>query len=183
MLTKEAKQYTYSSYGKIPIKQIAEKLQVSQRTVASFAQKLGVTKRNTWTTEELELLHELAETMPFKFLIRAYRMRAAKRNLKPCRSHAAIRVQLQRLGYSINPQINYFSCSQVAGALGINRNTVGNWIRTGKLKATRRDDEGGWYDIKKEDLCKFVVRCRDDIISLNLDSEAWRWLLVQFEPD
>lgn len=183
MLSNQAQRFLIRNYGKLPIENIAKELQVSKRTVSSTAKALGLTKSNIWTDEELALLHELAETMPFKALTVAYRMRASKRRLKPHRTNTAIKIQLHRLGYSTNPQINYFSCSQIAGALGIHRSTVGNWIRSQKLKGTRCAGKQSQYFIKREDLYEFVVRCRDDIVFLDLDSEAWRWLLVQFEKN
>ena len=105
--------------------------------------------------------------MPLRELARAYRCRATQRGLQRHRSCHAIAVKLQRFGYSLEPQVDGLSAGQVAGALGIDRKTVGNWIRAGKLRP--------------KELCRFACAHRDALLQLDLDDEAWCWLLSLFD--
>jgi len=119
--------------------------------------------------------------MPLRELARAYRCRATQRGLQRHRSRHAVATKLQRLGYSLEPQVDGLSAGQVAGALGIDRKTVGNWIRAGKLRARRRGSERGWYAVPNKELCRFACAHRDALLQLGLDDEAWRWLLSLFD--
>jgi hypothetical protein len=134
-----------------------------------------------WTRVEESLLHELAETMPLRELVRTFRCRAAQRGLRPHRSRHAIATKLQRLGYALEPQVDGLSAGQIAGALGIDRKTVGNWIRSGKLLAQRRASAQGWYAVSVRELCRFTCSYRETLMHLDLDDEAWRWLLSLFD--
>ena len=97
------------------------------------------------------------------------------------RSRCAIATKLQRLGYALEPQVDGLSAGQIAGALGIDRKTVGNWIRSGKLPAQRRASARGWYAVSVRELCRFACSHRETLLRLNLDEEAWRWLLSLFD--
>ena len=138
-------------------------------------------RHGRWSPAEEALLHELAETMPLRELVRAYRCRAAQRGLRPHRSRHAIATKLQRLGYALEPQVDSLSAGQIASALGIDRKTVGNWIRSGKFPAQRRESERGWYAVSLRDLCRFACSYRETLLRLDLDGEAWRWLLSLFD--
>ena len=138
-------------------------------------------RHGRWSPAEEALLHELAETMPLRELVRAYRQRAGQRGLRPHRSRHAIATKLQRLGYSAEPQVDRLSAGQIAGALGVDRKTVGNWIRSGKFPAQRRESERGWYAVSLRDLCRFACSYRETLLRLDLDGEAWRWLLSLFD--
>lgn len=180
-ITETQKEFLKQNYGKHPVESIAVSLGISTNQVIKKAGCLGLSKSNNWSREEDSLLHELAETMPIADLIRTYRRRAIARGLRLHRTDNAIKNRITRLGYSRHPQIDFYSCGQIAGALGIERTTVGNWIRQGKLKAQRRDGDNGWYAIQVKHLCKFFINYRNNLVQLPIDQEGWCWILSQFE--
>lgn len=172
-LTEEQQKYLEKTYGKRPVELIATELGLLNDQVIKKARLLGLSKSNNWSPEEDNLLHELAETMPIADLIRTYRRRVKQRGQRAHRTDNAIKNRITRLGYSRHPQVDFYSCGQIAGALGIERSTIGNWIRQGKLKAQRRDGDNGWYAIQIKHLCKFFIKYRNNLVQLPIDQDGW----------
>ncbi|HEY9803988.1 MAG TPA: hypothetical protein V6D25_26870 [Leptolyngbyaceae cyanobacterium] len=103
--------------------------------------------RIKWTEKELDILEEMAEM----FTVKQIAFRLKRRGYY--RSELAIASKLHRLGYSIRPSLDNYSCSQIAQALCLHSTTVGNWVRQGWLKATKRYTT--CYQVRSRDLKRF----------------------------
>jgi hypothetical protein len=100
--------------------------------------------RNAWSKQEHEILLELASTMPINSLHRTYNSLASRHKFQ-CRTEAALRVKLQKLGISVVPCVEFFSINQIAEMLGFPYKTVSNWhfyglkvIHMNKCRRSRR---------------------------------------------
>jgi hypothetical protein len=74
-------------YGKIPVSEIAKRLNRSKKTILFYAKKLGLKHSRFWTEEEVELLRQLYPTTPISEL---------KKILK--KTEASIYVKASKLG-------------------------------------------------------------------------------------
>jgi hypothetical protein len=91
--------------------------------------------RSKWSDEEINVLLELAQTLPSESLFRTYNIIASSRNFKK-RTSNALRMRLQRLGISLTPCVEWYPISQIAEMLGLCYKTVSNWEKYG-LKVSR----------------------------------------------
>ena len=127
---------------------------VSKRAVA-----LGIvpprSKEPVWTEAELELVANHAHKDPRT-------IRTILKRHGYTRTATAIVVKVKREGID-RTDPDHMTATQLAGVMGIDRNTVARWIEKGWLKAVRRgtarvEAQGGdqWW-IKRRDVARFVV--------------------------
>lgn len=100
-----------------------------------------------WDESELATLYEMAEThtvkqIAFRLKIRGFR-----------RTQLAISHKLYKLGYSIRPTLDNYSCSEIARNLCLNPSTIVYWVNQGWLKASKRC--ANCYQVKSRDLKRF----------------------------
>ncbi|BCL39815.1 hypothetical protein [Nostoc sp. MS1] len=100
-----------------------------------------------WTEEELDTLEEMAEI----FTVKQIAFRLKRRGYY--RSELAIACKLYRLGYSVRPTLDNYSCSEIAKNLCLHPTTITNWVRQGWLKAKKRSVH--CYQVKSQDLKRF----------------------------
>ncbi|MBD2505074.1 MerR family transcriptional regulator [Anabaena azotica] len=100
-----------------------------------------------WTEAELITLEQMAETYTVKQI--AFRLK--RRGYY--RSELAIAGKLYKLGYSIRPTLDNYSCSEIAKNLCLHPTTIRNWVRQGWLKAKKRSVH--CYQVRSQDLKRF----------------------------
>jgi hypothetical protein len=81
---------------------------------------------DSYTTAELNFLHEVAENYSFTYLYKKYKAVATLQGWA-IRSKCSIQAKLQKLGYSLKPSSNLLSISVVALMLNFKRGRVRHW--------------------------------------------------------
>lgn len=78
--------------------------------------------------EELDWLHDHAQTMPLMRLIRAFHLWSRTHGFKE-RSKDAIDKKIRLLGYSTRPTVDFYTFAKLSEMLGLPRDTVAGWKR------------------------------------------------------
>jgi len=179
MWTKEQVTYLTENYNKLSVERLQRNLPYTCKQIKGKAKRLRLGKNHDWTEAEKLLLEELAESMPFNHLIKAYNNRAKLQGLQ-VRTPSAIRHMLNKLGFSRSPQVDCYKAATLASTLGISEGPVTRWIKQGLLKAERQgDSERSHFIIYRSSLVRFALTNPDEISSLNLDKSAVFWLLSE----
>ena len=82
----------------------------------------------TWSDKELQILKDMAETMPITQLIRAFNQQIGLHGYEKRTGHS-IRGKLQRLGFSANAQHGVYTIGMLSKKLNVPFGTVSNWVR------------------------------------------------------
>ena len=93
-----------------------------------------------WTPNELQILRDLAETLPIQQLINAFNKHARSIGLEKRTGHS-IRSKLTKLGYSQDVRHGVYTAGVIARTLGIPFGTVTTWFRYGLEFYRLRDDK------------------------------------------
>jgi len=83
-------------------------------------------RKDSYTTAELNFLHEVAENYSITYLYKKYKSEAKSQGWT-IRNKCAIEAKLQKLGYSLRPCSNLLSLSAVALMLDFKRSRVRHW--------------------------------------------------------
>ena len=95
----------------------------------SLSQKLN--KEISWKHDEVDLLYELAETMPISKIVERLQQYEQDKGY-PIRSPVAIRRKISRLGMSARPVVDYLTINSLAKELGIHPSVIEHhWIKKG----------------------------------------------------
>jgi hypothetical protein len=96
---------------------------------------LSTVKRNSselnyrnWSDRELQILSDMAETMPITQLIRAFNQQLNQLGLQKRTQHS-IRSKLQKLGFSANVQHGVYTVGMLSKKLSVPFATVSTWTR------------------------------------------------------
>lgn len=140
---------------------------------------MPASKQNEWGEKEKALLEELAETMPFPQLVKAYNSRAKLRGWKVRRPDGIERM-IYKLGFSRSPQIDCYTLRSLAAALGISTTPVSRWIEQGLLKAEKQGNSGcSHFTIYRRWFVRFALTYPGEISKLRLDESGTLWLLSE----
>ncbi|MBD2505577.1 MerR family transcriptional regulator [Anabaena azotica] len=116
-----------------------------------------------WSPEEVEILHEMAESHTPEQIARRLTRNGYKR------SREGICKKLYSLGYSVRTTLDNYSCKYIAEVLQVDYTTVTAWVKKGWLKGTKPSTHH--YQIKSRDLKRFLNnpprRIRNHIASLD----------------
>jgi hypothetical protein len=97
--------------------------------------KLHHQQRRQWKPDEIQLLREIAETLPTAQMIRVFNRQNALLG-HPKRTAQSIKLKIHELGLSLRPQYVY-SANSLGRTLGISGDAVRYWLKLG-LEATRQ---------------------------------------------
>jgi len=89
-----------------------------------------------WSDRELQILSDMAETMPIIQLIRAFNQQLNQLGLQKRTQHS-IRSKLQKLGFSANVQHGVYTVGMISKKLGVPFATVSTWTRYHGLRFYR----------------------------------------------
>lgn len=89
-----------------------------------------------WSEKELQVLKDMAETMPITQLVRAFNQQIGMHGYDKRTGHS-IRSKLQKLGYSANVQHGVYTVGMISKKLNIPFGTVSNWVRYNGLNFYR----------------------------------------------
>jgi MerR HTH family regulatory protein len=112
-------------------------------------------QRNTWHQKEVQLLKELAESMPLAILIRAFNNQNIEQGFKE-RTSLSIKNKLVKLGFSYEPSYKYRGAYDLAKLLGVSRNTIKYWTTRGLQGQQNRTVRGSPVYYTPENLRKFA---------------------------
>jgi len=90
--------------------------------------KLGGANYRHWTDREIQILSDMAETMPITQLARAFNQQLNQLGLKK-RTRNSIRTKIQRLGFSLNVQHGVYTVGMISRNLNISPKTINTWVR------------------------------------------------------
>ncbi|MBD2505170.1 hypothetical protein [Anabaena azotica] len=88
--------------------------------------------RHKWTEEEIAILEQKAEFYTKEQIAQMLKKRGYYRSIN------AVEKKLWRLGYSLRPTLDNYSCRQIASVLCYDFSTVCRWVKLGWLKARKR---------------------------------------------
>lgn len=156
-LTASERQYLIDNYDDNPqaIAQIAAHLCKEPHKILDHARYLKLkarSSRHAWSQTELELLDDMAETLPPNLLIAAWNRLATKQG-RPTRSLRSLEKKLFERGHSLKPDGSYLSIKAVAILLNRSQTWIKTLIEGKKLHAIK--DSNYWL-IKPQWLRKFV---------------------------
>lgn len=158
---------------------ILSKSRTSRRITCSeeCAHKLNVRRRNYWSQEDLQILRDIAESLPPYQLVQVFNNLASKQN-RPTRTRNAIFLKCNDLKLSVYPLYSTLTTDRIVSALGIDENKIYRWINKG-LKTTRgsRKNAARHY-ITIENLRKFACSYPEEFAGVNRDE---LFLLIEDE--
>jgi hypothetical protein len=94
-------------------------------------------RKDSYTTAELNFLHEVAENYSITYLYKKYKAEAKLQGWVIRNKHS-IEAKLQKLGYSLKPSSNLLSISAVALMLDFKRSRVRHWTDEYGLEFVRQ---------------------------------------------
>jgi hypothetical protein len=116
-----------------------------------------VRRRDFWSKEDLQILNNIAESLPPRKLVQTYNAIAAK-NKRPQRTRNAIYLKCNELKLSVSPVYNTLTTDHIARCLCIDQSVVYKWIENG-LNTTRGCQKArSRHYITIRDLRKFVEK-------------------------
>ncbi len=101
-----------------------------------------------WTDEELAIIEAKAEVYTVKQIASSLKRRGYHRTIH------AIELKLQKLGYSLRPTLDNYSCQEIASVLNLSLKSVYRWVNRGWLKAKKRSAKH--YQIRRWNLKRFL---------------------------
>jgi len=156
-LTANERQYLIENYEDDPraIAQIADYLQLEPNKILDHARYMKLragSSRHAWSKAELELLDDLAETLPLKLLVTFWNRQAQKEE-RPIRSLRSLEKKLLERGHSLKPDGGYLSVPAVSKLLNRSQSWIKSLISNKKLRAIKDSD---YWLIKPRWLRSFV---------------------------
>lgn len=142
----------------------------SRRTTCSkeCAHKLNVRRRSYWSQEDLQILRDIAESLPPRQLVQVFNNLASKQN-RPTRTRNAIYLKCNDLKLSVYPLYNTLTTDRIVSALKIDENKIYRWISRG-LKTTRGSHKNAArHYITIEHLRKFARLHPEEFAGVNRD--------------
>ena len=129
-------------------------------------------KRKLWTQTEIDYLTEIAGNYTFSVLPKRYNSLIHRHNKKfgtefPKRTRSSITKKLQRLGYSLKSEFDYFSVTKLAEILDMPDSTIRNWIRKNIFTPIKY---GTKYGINRKDFKRFAKENKKFFSSCSKDS-------------
>lgn len=114
-------------------------------------------RRDFWSKEDLQILRNIAESLPPRKLVQTYNTIAAKKK-RPQRTRHAIYLKCNDLKLSVTPLYNTLTTSHIAQSLCLDENVVYRWIKKG-LNTTRGCQKArSHHYIAIRDLRKFAQK-------------------------
>ena len=115
-------------------------------------------RKNSYTTAELNFLHEVAENYSITYLYKKYKAEAKLQGWVIRNKHS-IEAKLQKLGYSLKPSSNLLSISAVALMLDFKRSRVRHWTDEYGLEFVRgRNVDRSPFYVSRLELRRFARR-------------------------
>jgi len=112
-------------------------------------------QRRTWDQREIQLLKELAESMPLEILVRTFTVQNTQQGFSERSTHS-IKNKLSHLGYLFEPKYKYLSTHDLAKILGVHRNMIKYWTARGLRGTKNRAIAGSPQYFTPENLRKFA---------------------------
>lgn len=130
---------------------------LSKRTTCSeeCAHQLNVNVRKYWSDLDLQILRDIAESLPPRLLVQTFNCVAAKHN-RPPRTRNAIYLKCNDLNLSVKPLYNTLTTDRIIDALGIDDNIMQKWIRKGLKTSRYSKKQRSRHYISISDLRKFA---------------------------
>ncbi|MBD2451240.1 hypothetical protein H6G76_29740 [Nostoc sp. FACHB-152] len=124
-----------------------------------------------WSKEEIAILEQKADLYTKEQIARMLKRRGYHR------STMAIKLKLNRLGYSTRPTLDNYSCKEIAKVLRLSFSTICRWVRLGWLKASKRS--ASCYQVRTWHLKQFLENPPQPIKERieSLDPEAINYLV------
>ncbi|BBD63076.1 hypothetical protein NIES2109_59260 (plasmid) [Nostoc sp. HK-01] len=124
-----------------------------------------------WSKEEIAILEEKADFYTKEQIARMLKKQGYHR------STMAIKLKLNRLGYSTRPTLDNYSCQEIANVLCLSLSTLCRWIKHGWLKANKRS--ASCYQVRTWHLKEFLDNPPQPIKKriASLDPEAINYLV------
>ena len=137
--------------------QIISKGRTSTRLTCSIKcrTKYYAQQRRIWDQREIQLLKELAESMPLEILVRTFNIQNTGQGFKERSAHS-IKNKLSHLGYLFEPTYKYLSTHDLAKALGVHKNIIKYWIARGLRGTKNRAVVGSPQYFTPENVRKFA---------------------------
>jgi hypothetical protein len=172
------------------IKALAKKLVKSVASVKQKALKFGLCRTRQsmryrkWEPEEVEILEELSGDIPMLLLVNKLNKFAKKQGLSP-RTYNSVRLKASelKLPYLCSGDGDYFSISNIADGLRMNRHVVSGWLKNKQfakiLQPIRQSDDPGCVTyIPRTNLRKFIQQYPGEISAVNPDM---LWFISLFD--
>lgn len=112
-------------------------------------------QRRAWDEREIQLLKELAESMPLEILVRTFNNQNIDQGYEERSTHS-IKNKLNHLGYLFEPSYKYLSTHDLAKALGVHKNIIKYWIARGLRGTKNRAVKGSPQYFTPENVRKFA---------------------------
>ena len=112
-------------------------------------------KRRLWNPREVQLLKELAESMPLEILVRTFNNQNIDQGFEERTAHS-IKNKLSHLGYLYEPSYKYLGTHDLAKVLGVHKNIIKYWIACGLRGTKNRAVAGSPQYFTPENLRKFA---------------------------
>ena len=143
--------------GRHSAEYIGKQIGKSANAVRVKAYHLKLTlKQHPWTDDDVMLLELLAGEYPVEVI--------SKRLNRPI---SAVRQKAHRESINLALNLDHYSAKALAEMLGICRNVVSSWVRSGKLQATRINDYSqGAYRISRKSFKAFYRQYKDEFPTL-----------------
>ena len=111
---------------------------LSKRTTCSdaCAHELNVRRRTYWSELDVQILQDIAESLPPSKLVQVFNNLAAKNN-RPTRTRNAIFLKCNDLNLSVYPVYSTLTTDRIIASLKIDDNTIYKWINRKGLRTTR----------------------------------------------
>ena len=142
---------------------------ISKRTTCSddCAHQLNVERRNHWSKLDLQILHDIAESLPSRKLVQVYNNLATKNN-RPTRTRNAIFLKCNDLKLSVKPLYNNLTTARIIKELGIDSNIMYRWIYHKGLKTARGSSKQyAHHYITNADLRKFARKHPEEFAGID----------------
>jgi hypothetical protein len=159
--TEEDNKLIISAYNKkkypVPflIKTYSQFNNLSKAIIWSQAVRLGLNKKKKkWNDEEKQILDKYLCDKPIKTIVDILRRKGYHRTEKAIRNYAS------RIHHYTKPDL--FTMNTICMGVGVGRNKVRRWIKSGILKATFIKESNVHY-IKPIDFTRFVLNYSDEI--------------------
>lgn len=126
--------------------------------------------RKPWTKEQLDFIHDNAESMPVRMLTMKLNQFSGYRNM-PLRSLASVQSKCYELGYNHRGTgigCEYFNASDIADVLGCYPETATKLLKDFKDELQpEKNGTGNEYLVKKSNLSKFIKEYPGEVAKLN----------------
>ena len=149
--------------------------------VKQRAYRLGLSrplKTYTWTQQELNLLHEFAESVPLSVLYKKFQKLWDKLGMAH-RTERSISCKLTALEYSVKFEGDYYSLDQLSAAFGCSRKHMA-LLYTTYSKILLPEKMGKYNVVSLLNLRRFIIKYPGELAKLKPDVI---WLISVLSPD